>query len=93
MMSRADNSNMFIFSSRLNTYRSMNEESIKLVQKSYLNNMIRALEYHCLTLQYGSKYDLVSIFRIVAIWFDNEPSYNEIREFAKVSIEASGLVV
>lgn len=74
-----------------------NENDIKSVQLSFLRNVSLAVEFHCKTLQSGAKHDLVSVFRAVALWFDNE-SYEEIHSLipvwmASVSARMSPLAV
>lgn len=49
-----------------------NEQEIEAVRSSYASNMCTALRYHAKCLSVGSQHDLVSVFRLVSIWFDNE---------------------
>lgn len=61
----------------------MNEKEINATREAFVTNMQRALLNHIATMKNGSKYDLLSIFRVVALWFDNEKR-EDIRKLIKV---------
>jgi len=61
----------------------MNEKEINATREAFVTNMQRALLNHIATMKNDSKYDLLSIFRVVAIWFDNEKR-EDIRKLIKV---------
>ncbi|XP_067946103.1 serine-protein kinase ATM-like isoform X2 [Watersipora subatra] len=58
--------------------REVNELEIDSIKAAFLDNMLRAITNHIRTMENGSSYDLLSVFRLVAIWFENE-SRNDIR--------------
>ena len=63
----------------------INKKEINATKEAFVTNMCMALTNHIKTMKNGSKYDLLSVFRLVAIWFDNE-SRDRIRDIITVCI-------
>lgn len=63
--------------------REVNESEINATRNAFVENMRRAMTNHINTMKSGGRHDLLCVFRLVAIWFDNE-SRDDIRAIIKV---------
>ena len=67
----------------LRTNKERNESEINSIRDGFVDNMKRAMYNHIQTVKTGSQHDVLSVSRLVAIWFENETRL-DIREQVKV---------
>lgn len=82
------NAQFYLYSAKyrnnLRMHSVSNEKEIEGIKSSYVHNMTLALTYHSKCLSTADTFNLVSVFRLVAIWFDNEAN-TDVRQIIQVT--------